>query len=330
MIYIALFGGIFLGWAFGRNNLSNVFGSAIGTRMVSLRTGATLAGIFILLGALISGTATTNSIMQLGHVSGFSDALIVSVCIGFVMFSAGRFGIPVSIVQACVGCLIGLNFFNEAVTDWDLVMTMIKGWIISPIIALVLTFILFKCVRFVFYKISIPLLYRDMWVRILLIFAGICSAYALGANNISTLVGPYKEVGVFPPYFLICVIGLSVAIGAQMADKRVIETVSTGLFPLSPLEALVVILSGALTLLCFSSVTLANLLAQIHIPTILVPIPTSCILVGSIVGISCAKGGRGIQFSSLSKLLASWFIIPLFSGLICFTFMGILKTWGWI
>ena len=63
MTSFLLIGGLFLGWAFGRINISNVFGSAIGTRMVSLRTAATLAGIFILLGALCSGQATTNSMI---------------------------------------------------------------------------------------------------------------------------------------------------------------------------------------------------------------------------------------------------------------------------
>ena len=33
-----IIGGLFLAWAFGRNNISNAFGAAVFTRMVSMRT----------------------------------------------------------------------------------------------------------------------------------------------------------------------------------------------------------------------------------------------------------------------------------------------------
>ena len=302
MMSLFLIGGLFLGWAFGRNNLSNVFGSAIGTRMVSLKVAATLAGIFILLGALISGQATTESVMQLGHITNITDAFIISVCIGLIMFVFGRCGIPVSIVQASVGCLIGLNLFTHTFIDWNLVLDMAKAWLLSPLVSLVLTIILFKCIRLFLSRVKIPILYRDQIVRNALIATGIFSAYSLGANNISTLVGPYQSVGTYSGWFLTTIICLMVAIGAQMADKRVIETVSSGLFPLSPLEAWIAILSCATTLLLFSSPTLSEWLSHLNITIFLVPIPASCILVGSILGISCAKGGKGINLYALIKM----------------------------
>ena len=39
-ILLFLFGGLFLGWSLGANDAANVFGTAVGTRMVNFRTAA--------------------------------------------------------------------------------------------------------------------------------------------------------------------------------------------------------------------------------------------------------------------------------------------------
>ena len=39
-ILIFLFGGLFLGWSLGANDAANVFGTAVGTRMVSFTSAA--------------------------------------------------------------------------------------------------------------------------------------------------------------------------------------------------------------------------------------------------------------------------------------------------
>ena len=41
-IFVYLSSGLFLGWALGANHLGNVFGTAVGTRMIRFTTAATL------------------------------------------------------------------------------------------------------------------------------------------------------------------------------------------------------------------------------------------------------------------------------------------------
>ena len=61
-ILLFLFGGLFLGWSLGANDAANVFGTAVGTRMVNFKTAAIICSIFVILGAVISGAGTTETI----------------------------------------------------------------------------------------------------------------------------------------------------------------------------------------------------------------------------------------------------------------------------
>ena len=45
--------GLFLGWSLGANDASNLFGTAIGSKMVKFRTAAIIASIFVILGATV-------------------------------------------------------------------------------------------------------------------------------------------------------------------------------------------------------------------------------------------------------------------------------------
>ena len=47
MIIIFLTAGLFLGWSLGANDAANVFGTAVGTRMLRFYTAAVIAGIFV-------------------------------------------------------------------------------------------------------------------------------------------------------------------------------------------------------------------------------------------------------------------------------------------
>ena len=329
MTYLFLLGGLFLGWSFGRNNLSNVFGPAIGTRMVSFKWAAALAGLFILLGAMLSSSHTMDSMMVLGTIETAFGAFLVSIAIGLTIVVAGYFGIPVSIVQSSVGAIVGWNLFYHFPNAWHDIGTMVAAWFYCPIIAALFSMALFYVFRWLLKKIRIPLLYRDTWVRILLVLSGVYSAYFLGANNIPAIAGPYLGLDDLSTSGVVFVIGCAIATGALMADKRVIETVSTRLFPLSPMEALVVVLSCGWTLYCFSGNGLQLILNSLSLPSFpLEPIPTSGVLVGSIVGVGLAKGHMGIRWHQLTKIILSWILIPVMSGLICWGILTMLTKGG--
>ncbi|MDG2203714.1 MAG: inorganic phosphate transporter, partial [Alphaproteobacteria bacterium] len=60
-VLIFLTSGLFLGWALGANDAANVFGTAVGSRMVRFSTAAVICSIFVILGAVISGAGATET-----------------------------------------------------------------------------------------------------------------------------------------------------------------------------------------------------------------------------------------------------------------------------
>lgn len=321
-----VFGAIFLGWSLGRNNLSNIFGNAIGTRMISLKTGMILASIFVFLGVIISGGGTTEHINKLATVSSFLDAFFICVSAGIVIYLLGLIGIPASITQTSTGALLALNIFNHLAVDTSLVVKSFLGWVYTPFLSGTAAFILFYILKFLLKKYPIKLLNRDLIVRGLLVCVGAFSAYSLGANNIASIAGPYISVNKSYMFVLFLVTSISVAVGFFCADRKVIKTVGKELFPLSPLESFVVVFSSAATLFCFSSVSLKNFLSMLSLPSFpLIPVPLSEAVIGSIVAIALAKGIDGLKLKIVGQVVCSWFAAPLSSGLFCYLFLMVSK-----
>ena len=86
-----LLGGVFLGWSLGANNASNVFGSAVASRMLKFWTAAILASVFVLLGALLQGQAVIGAVLGVGIVKGVSTVngrTLKNILIGWLMTPA--------------------------------------------------------------------------------------------------------------------------------------------------------------------------------------------------------------------------------------------------
>lgn len=328
MILIYLTGGLYLGYELGRNNLSNVFGLAIGTRMLPFYLGAVLAACFVFLGALMSGAGTAQSVTRLAEIQAFSDAFAICLSSGIVLSLLTCFGVPVSIAQSIIGAYIGFSFFYGLTVPLDNIYEIIFAWSISPFLALIGAYIFFKILRFLLRIYPVRILYRDIYVRLSLIGTGIFSAYALGANNVSAIAAPYMGGHVFPAVLLTVSICFFVAVGFFRADKSVIQTLSKGVFPLSPLEAFTVVFTSAVILFLFSSQSVKTFLLFFSLPSFpLVPLSISHAVIGAIVGVAMAKGAAGLKTKTLGKIILSWFIVPSLSFLICFTVLTIVSLW---
>lgn len=328
---IFLSSGLFLGWSLGANNTANFFGTAVGTRMIKFKTAAIICCIFVIIGAVVSGSGTSQTLGKLGAINSIAGAFIVAFGAAIVSMLMTKSGIPISTSQAIVGGIIGWNFYTHSETDMTILYKIAGTWIFSPILAAFVAFALFLIVRPIIHNSRIHLIRLDSITRILLIIAGAFGAYSLGANNIGNVMGvfinssPFKAVNIYEiiqlssiqQLFLIG--GIAVAIGVITYSKKVMTTVGNDIYKLTPITALIVVISVSLTLFLFASTDLKDFLVSHNLPSFpLVPVSSSQAVVGSVMGISIARGMRNVNFKVIGKICLGWIITPLATLVIVF------------
>ena len=98
--------GLFLGWSLGANDAANVWGTAVGTRMVTFKRAALICSIFIILGAVVSGSGASHTIGKLGSIGTIAGAFTVALAAALSVYWMTKLALPVSTTQAIVGAII--------------------------------------------------------------------------------------------------------------------------------------------------------------------------------------------------------------------------------
>jgi PiT family inorganic phosphate transporter len=331
MIWFYLISGLFLGWSLGANDAANIFGTAVGTRMIKFRTAAIITTIFVILGAVISGAGATHTLGKLGAVNAIAGSFTVALAAAVTVAWMTKLKLPVSSSQAIVGAIIGWNLFTGSPTDMNSLTKIVSTWVLCPLLTALFAFILYKITMLILYKVNIHILEQDAYNRIGLILVGAFGAYSLGANNIANVMGvfvpssPFTNLS-FGSFFsingtqqLFLLGAIAISVGVFTYSYKVMMTVGNDLFKLTPIAALVVVLAESIVLFLFASKGLERWLISYGLPTIpLVPVSSSQAVIGGIIGIVLAKKGKGINYRVLGKISSGWVTTPIIAAVFSF------------
>ncbi len=339
MFLFFLSSGLFLGWSLGANDASNVFGTAVGSKMVRFRTAAICCSIFIVLGAVISGVGASHTLGKLGSVNAIAGAFIVALAAAASVYLMTKLGYPVSTSQAIVGAIIGWNFFSGSLTDYHTLSKIVITWVACPALSAIIALILYKIFVLGIYRLKIDMFRLDSMTRYGLIIIGAFGSYSLGANNIANVMGvfvpvsPFADISFFGLFKLTStqqlffIGGIAIGVGVLTYSRKVMETVGEGIMKLSPVSALVVVSAHSLVLFLFASQGLEAFLQRHGLPTIpLVPVSSSQAIVGAVIGLGLLKRGRGIRWRALGGIGSSWIVTPIIAALLSFISLFFLQN----
>jgi phosphate/sulfate permease/DNA-binding CsgD family transcriptional regulator len=338
VFFFFLTSGLFLGWSLGANDAANIFGTAVGSKMIRFRTAAITAGIFVIIGATLQGSGTTTTLSHLGSVDAVAGAFTVALSAAIVIFLMTRALLPVSTTQAIVGAIIGWNLFTGHRTDMDLLLTIVTTWVVSPVLGAVFSAFFYLLLRALLKRLQIHLVILDVYIKWALIIVGAFGAYSLGANNIANVMGVFAgsapdiviDLGLFTLnglQVLFLLGGVAIALGILTYSKGLMMQVGNGIMALSAEAAIVTVFSQAVVLFLFSSTSLSELLKSIGLPPIpLVPVSSSQVIVGSIIGIGLVKGVNEIKFKTIRGIVAGWILTPVTAGLLSFLSLFFVKN----
>ncbi|TKJ26343.1 MAG: anion permease [Hadesarchaea archaeon B3_Hades] len=314
---VALLAGFYVAWNIGANDSANCVGTAVGGRILSYRRAIAIVILFVLLGAVLEGwknmkTVGEDIIIVSDGTNPLSEvpraAIAALLAAGIWVTTATTLRLPVSTSQSMVGAVIGAGLLLSyaqpdigASVQFGTLGIIAISWLLNPMFAAILAFILLKAFTPPLRRIKNIVLLNQV-LMILIIVASASTAYALGANDIGTSTGVVYAFfgGDGPDFRLMLLIGLfggvALAVGVVTYSRRVMHTVGTGITRLDALTAFAAQMGAAITVWSF---------VQFHIP-----VSTTQAIIGAVAGAGLVKGAAAVSGRKLGHIGIAWVLTP--------------------
>lgn len=314
---VTILAGFYVAWNIGANDSANCVGTAVGGRILSHRRAIAIVILFVLLGAVLEGwknmkTVGENIIIVSDGTNPLSEvprvAIAALLAAGIWVTTATTLRLPVSTSQSMVGAVIGAGLLLSyaqpdigASVQFGTLGVIAISWLLNPMFAALLAFILLKAFTPLLRRIKNIILLNQV-LMILVIVASASTAYALGANDIGTSTGVVYAFfgGDGLDFRLMLLIGLfggvALAVGVVTYSRRVMHTVGTGITRLDALTAFAAQMGAAITVWSF---------VQFHIP-----VSTTQAIIGAVAGAGLVKGAAAVSGRKLGHIGIAWVLTP--------------------
>ncbi|AQQ66649.1 phosphate permease [Microbulbifer agarilyticus] len=150
--------GFFMAWGVGANDVANAMGTSVGSRALTIKQAIIIAMIFEFAGAYLAGGEVTSTIRK-GIIDPdlFNDTpellvygmLSALLAAGTWLLIASILGWPVSTTHSIVGAIVGFSAVGISVdaVAWGKVGSIVASWVVSPVLAGTISFMLFRSVQ---------------------------------------------------------------------------------------------------------------------------------------------------------------------------------------
>lgn len=156
LLVLACLFGFFMAWGIGANDVANAMGTSVGSRALTIKQAILIAIVFEFLGAFLAGGSVTQTIR-----SGIVDPSMITpeqMVIGMLaaLLAAGSWlliaslkGWPVSTTHTIIGAVIGFAAVGVSMDSvrWAGVVPIVSSWVISPLLAGSIAFMIFMSVH---------------------------------------------------------------------------------------------------------------------------------------------------------------------------------------
>ncbi len=156
LILAAVFG-LFMAWGIGANDVANAMATSVGSKALTIKQAVIIAAIFEFAGAILAGGQVTKTIRK-----GIVDADLLSaspelllygmlaslLAAGVWLLIASKNGWPVSTTHSIVGAIVGFAMVGIGMdaVHWDKVGFIVASWVVSPLLAGFISYMLFRSV----------------------------------------------------------------------------------------------------------------------------------------------------------------------------------------
>ena len=311
----------------GFHDAANSIATVVATRVLSPGVAVAWAAFFNFVAFLVFGTAVAKTIggdmVNIAAIpSGDQLYVLLGGVLGAIIWNLITWwlGLPTSSSHALVGGYAGSALssyvWHFGFTGAETVLKA-EGWIktitfivLSPLIGMVLGFILMTAVYWIFHRVSVNKV--DRYFRMGQLFSA--GAYSLGHGGndaqktmgIITIVlvsGGFMQMapgGKLPdiPLWVVLAAHAAIGLGTLSGGWRIIKTMGTKIVKLQPVGGFCAETAGALTLF-----------GATHFG---IPVSTTHTITGSIVGVGSAKRFSAVKWGVAGRIVWAWILtIPM-------------------
>ncbi len=218
--YIILAGvfGLFMAWGIGANDVANAMGTAIGSKVLTIKQAVLIAAVFEFAGAFLAGGQVTSTIRK-GIIDSTAVAqspellifgmLAALMSAGIWLLVASYKGWPVSTTHTIVGAIVGFAMVGLGMdaVKWVKVGAIVASWVVSPLLSGTLAFFLFRSVQKLILNTDNPIESAKKYVPMYMFATGFMIAMVTMFKGLKHIG---LEISTGQSYLIAVVIGLIV------------------------------------------------------------------------------------------------------------------------
>ena len=225
-----------------------------------------------------------------------------------------------------VGFIISLVTLFKGLTHLDLDLSIGRSFVVATVFGGLIAFLGWFLIRRVqvdpdadrdFHFASVEKVFAPM-----MIFTACAMAFAHGSNDVANGIGPLAAVvGIVQaggdiaretelPLWILLLGGVGIVVGLSTLGYRVMQTIGTKITELTPSRGFCATLAAAATVVLASRTGL--------------PVSTTHIAVGAVMGVGMARGLGALDLRVIGKIIVSWVVtLPIGAVLAAFFFFTI-------
>lgn len=304
----------------GFNDTANAIATCVSTRALSIRTAVIMAALLNLLGALISTKVAATIGKGIVDPGNITLVVILAGVVGAIVWGITTwfFAIPSSSSHALIGGIMGASVAHSgfASLHWSGIKLIVLALIITPIIGIIVGFILMVILLWIIRKQAPDKLNKEF--RKLQIISAAMMAFSHGTADAQKSMGVITMAlissGVLhsfsvPPLVMVaCATAMS--LGTAVGGWRIIKTVGKDFVKLQPVHGFCVQTAAGGIILVASFFGL--------------PTSTTHIITSSILGVGLSKRLSAINWKIAANMVWAWVLTIPAAAMVSFILYAVL------
>ncbi len=228
LILAAIFG-LFMAWGIGANDVANAMATSVGSRVLTIKQAVFIAAIFEFAGAVLAGGEVTNTIrsgiIEVGLLEDYPEELIFGMlaallAAGTWLLIASTMGWPVSTTHSIVGAIMGfaITGLGWGAVHWPVVGSIVASWVISPVLAGCVAYMLFRSVQLLILDRRDPITSARRFVPLYIFATGFIMTLMTtlkGLQHVGLELSTAESCGIA------VIVGATLAVGGKLVIDRI-------------------------------------------------------------------------------------------------------------